>query len=309
MTDDSNAESDDPTSGSAGVTSGSGRHWSGRTVRAYAVATVLALVHSNVLISLSAASVVVTTVGLADLQLEVLPVAIVFAVTVFVYSFNRLADRAEDETNVPSRTEFIDQHGRALLAAGIALYASATVLAILSEIPGAPAMILPLLVAVLYSTVGLKRLFLVKNLLVGLSWGLIPLGVGVYYDALLTADILFLFGFVTVMLTIAAAVFDIKDIEGDRQEGIRSVPIVLGPAWTRRLAAAATLLVAVVVFGAIFSGLLPERYAVLFGFLAYIFSYCLFATEDRTTLFYGFVIDSEHILLACLVVLWDAFAV
>jgi 4-hydroxybenzoate polyprenyltransferase len=275
-------------------------------VRAYAVAAVLALVHSNVLISLSAASVVVTTVGLADLSFEILPVAIVFAVTMFVYSFNRLADRAEDEANVPTRTQFIDRYGRLLLGLGVALYLGVTVLALLRGVSGAPAMILPLLVAVLYSTVGLKRLFLVKNLLVGLSWGLIPLGVGVYYDALLTTDILFLFGFITVLLTTAAAVFDIKDIEGDSQEGIRTVPIIFGPAVTRRLAAGTTVLVGVVVSGAIYTGVLPTRYVVLFGFLAYVFSYCLFATEDRTTLFYGFVIDSEHILLACLVVLWDA---
>jgi 4-hydroxybenzoate polyprenyltransferase len=261
-------------------------------------AVVLAFVHSNLLISLSATGVAVSTTVLAGLSLAPLPLAIVFAVTLFVYSFNRLADRSEDARNLPGRAAFVRRYGRGLLAVGAVLYLAAFAVALYRGVTAAPALALPAVVAVLYSVVGLKRVLLVKNLLVGLSWGLIPLGVGVYYDVLWTVDILFMFAFVTAVLTIAAAVFDIKDIEGDRAEGIQTVPVVLGVDRTRHLAAAASLAVGLVVAGLLVSGVLDAIYAVLLGFVAYVAGYSLLARRDRTPLFYGFVIDIEHVLLA-----------
>jgi 4-hydroxybenzoate polyprenyltransferase len=240
----------------------------------------------------------VSTIVLADLSFEPVPLFIVFAVTLFVYSFNRLTDLAEDEQNVPGRASFIEQYGTILFAIGGVLYLIATGLAIVGGIPGSPAMIVPLVVAVLYSVVGVKRLLLVKNLLVGLSWGMIPLGVGVYYETVRTADILFIFVFITAALTIAAVVFDIKDIEGDQLEGIRTVPIVVGVERTRQMAAGASLLLGLSAVGAVVVDLVHWQYLLLAPFTIYMAGYSLTARVDRTPLFYGFVIDSEHIYLA-----------
>jgi len=273
------------------------------------VRVILFLVHSNLLISVAATGVAVATVILVGLPLRPVPLFIVFAVTMFVYSFNRIADFAEDKRNVPTRATFISQYGKPLLAFGIVLYAVAAVFVTLRGVPAAPALGLPLVVALLYSTVGLKRILLVKNLMVGVSWGLIPTGVGVYYDVFPDAEILFLAGFTTAILTIAAVVFDIKDIEGDREEGIQTVPILVGPGWTRRLAAGATLLLGVVVVALVVMGALPGRYAVLLGYTGYVFTYSLFATRDRTPLFYGFVIDSEHIWLALVLLVAELFGI
>ena len=268
------------------------------TPTAFLTAVVLFLVRTNVFISLATTSVVVSTIVLADLQFEFLPLFIVFAVTMFVYSFNRLADRAEDAQNLPGRTSFVQRYGPAMLAFGGLLYLVAIVIAVVENVPGAPAMVLPLLVAVLYSLVGVKRVLVVKNLVVGLAWGCLPLGVGVYYGVLWTVDILFLFVFVTVMITIAAAIFDIKDIEGDRTQGIRTLPIVLGVRRTRQFAVGATVLVSAVLAGLLLSGVLSATYALLFLFLAYVLGYSRVARPDRTALFYGFVVDGEHVFLA-----------
>lgn len=281
------------------------RQWAGITDRISAV--FLLLIHSNLLISTATTSVAVSTIILADLRIEALPLFIVFAVTLFVYSFNRLTDIAEDEQNVPQRASFIDRHGVALLALGTVLYFVATVAAVASGIRGAPAMVVPLLVALLYSVFGLKRVLLVKNLLVGLSWGLIPLGVGVYYDVLLTLDILFLFVFITTAITIAAVVFDIKDIEGDTAEGIRTVPVLVGPRRTRQFAIVSSSLLGVVVLGLLVAGILHAQYATLLVFVGYMIGYSLVATTDRTPLFYGGIIDSEHIVLAVLLVCLELF--
>lgn len=262
------------------------------------------LVHSNLLISIAATSVAFSTVRVLDLPLDPIPLFIVFAATLFVYSLNRITDIEEDETNVPSRAAFTERYGGLLFGVGIVLYLAVISGAVWFGIRGAPFLVLPAVVAALYSLLRVKRLLLVKNLIVGVSWGIIPLGVGVYYGIGLTTGVVVLSGFFTTMLTVAAAVFDIKDIEGDREEGIRTVPIVYSVSATQRGAAGVTLFVAVAVAGVVAGGIVPRQFLVLLGFLAYVAGYIPFATRDRGALFYGFIIDGEHIFLAILIVLF-----
>ena len=260
------------------------------------------LVRSNLVISVAATSVALWTARLAGLDPEFLPLFIVFAATFFVYSLNRLTDIKEDSRNVPGRAAFVSRYGTALFAAGAGLYLVAIAGAFAFGLPGAPFLALPAVVAGLYSLVRVKRLLFVKNLVVGGSWGIIPLGVGVYYGVVRTPEILVSFGLVTVMLTVAAAVFDIKDLEGDRAEGIRTAPVVFGPGATRTGAFAATVAVAVALVALVVAGVVPERFLSALGFLAYVAAYVPFATTDRGPLFYGLVIDGEHVFFAALVV-------
>ncbi|MCX2819550.1 UbiA family prenyltransferase [Haladaptatus sp. F3-133] len=265
------------------------------------VAAVELLVHSNVFISLSATSVAVTTVLLADLRPDPVPLFIVFAATLFVYSFNRITDISEDEENVPRRANFTRRYGRALFAVGVVLYLTALVLAFVFDLPGATFVALPVVVGIVYSVGRAKRVLLVKNLIVGFAWGAIPLGVGVYYGVLFDAEVLFLSVFFGVTLTVAAALFDIKDIEGDRQEGIRTVPNVYGSHATRIGSAIVYIALVPVVLAS--ASVVSRDLLVLLVYLCYTVAYTPFATRDRGTLFYGLVIDGEHVFLAGTVVL------
>lgn len=259
------------------------------------------LVHSNLWISLAAVSVLATTIVLAGLPFDPLPFFIVFAVTLFVYTVNRFADLEEDEENVPRRAAFIKQYGWYWLVLGAGLYFAAIGVALALSLPGVGFLLIPLVVALLYSVGGIKQLFVVKNCFVGLAWGLIPLGVGFYYGRLWTVEILFLAAHITAMITIAAVIFDIKDIAGDQAEGIPTVPNRYGPRLTRLLTQVANLLVAVIVVGFVAGGLLAPTFLILLAFHGYIGCYIPFATRTRGPLFYGFVVDGEHIFLAALV--------
>ena len=270
-------------------------------------AVVESLVHSNLFISIAATSVALSTMLLVGLAPDPLALFIVFAATLFVYSLNRITDIEEDRENVPGRADFTERYGRILLAAGVVLYLLAIAGAVALGLPGAPFLALPAVAAALYSLFHVKRILLVKNLIVGVSWGIIPLGVGVYYGTGPRAGILVLSVFFTIMLTVAAAVFDIKDIEGDRAEGIRTAPIVFGIRATRIGAFAVTVVVAVGVVALATAGILARRFLVLLGFLAYVAAYIPFATRNRGALFYGFVIDGEHVFLAALVVAMETF--
>ncbi|MFC6718173.1 UbiA family prenyltransferase [Natrialbaceae archaeon GCM10025810] len=271
-------------------------------------ATLRALVHSNVFISASASSVVATTAVLAALPLEPIPFFIVFSVTMFVYGLNRVTDLEEDERSVPDRAAFTRRYGRFWLALGVALYLAAVGIAVALDVPRAQYMCLPLAVAVLYSTAGLKRVFLLKNLLVGLAWAAIPLGVGVYYDALRTPEVLGVAAYVGAMITIAAVIFDIKDIEGDAAEGISTVPVRFGPRSTRIASQVANVAVAACVVGAVVGGFLPRRFLVLLVTNLYVGLYIPAARPDLGPLYYGFVVDGEHLVLAVAALSMDALA-
>ena len=260
------------------------------------------LVHSNLFISLSTTSVVVTTLVLANLPFEPLPVFIVFAATLFVYTVNRFTDLEEDEQNVPERASFTKRYGRLLLAAGVGLYVAAIGVAIVLGLPGAIYLLLPLVAVLLYSVGGIKQVFLVKNLFVGFAWGIVPLGVGYYYGRLWTLEILAFAVYLTAMITVAAAIFDVKDIEGDRQEGIATVPNRFGTAATRRYSQAANLVIAAAVIALVAGSDLSLEYLSLLAMNGYVACYIPFATPDRGPLYYGFVVDGEHVFLAALVV-------
>lgn len=269
------------------------------------VALAAFLVHSNLFISLAATSVAFSTMLLVELTIDPIALFIVFAAAFFVYSLNRITDLEEDQQNVPGRAAFTERYGTVLFAAGVLLYLTAIAGAIALGIRGAPFLVLPAVVAALYSLFRVKQLLLIKNLIVGVSWGIIPLGVGVYYGIEFPGEILFLSAFFTTMLTVAAALFDIKDIEGDREEGIRTIPLAYGPEATRLGSIIVTAIVAAGVAGAVTVGVVPSRYLTLLGFLAYVTAYTPFATPDRGALFYGFVIDGEHVFLALLVLLLE----
>ena len=260
------------------------------------------LVHSNLFISLATMSVLVTTVVLASLPLEPLPVFIVFAATLFVYTVNRFTDLEEDEANVPERAAFTKRYGWVLLVLGVGLYVAAIVVAVTLGLEGAIYLLLPLVVALLYSVGGVKQLFLVKNLVVGLAWGAIPLGAGYYYSQLWTLEILVVTAYVTAMITIAAVIFDIKDIEGDRAEGIATVPNRLGSTATRSYSQVANVAVAVVVVALVVATPLSTAFSSLLAMNAYVACYIPFATPERGPLYYGFVVDGEHVFLAAVVV-------
>ncbi|AFZ74796.1 UbiA family prenyltransferase [Natronobacterium gregoryi] len=260
------------------------------------------LVHSNLFISIATTSVAVTTARLVGLPLEALPLFVVFAATLFVYTVNRLTDLEEDEQNVPQRAAFTKRYGRRWLGLGSFLYLVAVVASLALGLPGTGYMLAPLLAVVLYSQVGIKRVFFLKNLFVGLAWGAIPLGVGYYYGQLWTAEILFLTGYVAAMITVAAVIFDVKDIQGDIEEGISTIPNTVGPEQTRQVAQLGNAAVAIAVVSVVTAGLVPTRLLAVLSMNAYVASYVPFATPDRGPLFYGFVVDGEHVFLAGVVV-------
>lgn len=71
----------------------------------------------------------------------------------------------------------------------------------------------------------LKKIVLIKNCLIGLSWAaLIPLGAG-QFEA---PEIQFLFWFMAVQVGYGSIIRDISDLDHDRKQQLRTLPLLIG---------------------------------------------------------------------------------
>ena len=255
-------------------------------------------VFSNIVIGLAGASVAATTMVLAGMRVRSLPLVFVFVVTWLVYTVNRFTDRIEDAQNVPDRREFVEAYGRIIAVTGASCYL-VLVAIVARDIPRMlPIALLPPLAIAFYGTSLAKRMFVVKNGVVGLMWAMIPFGIGLY--AGFSASVWLMTAVVGVHIALAAALFDIKDVPGDRAIGSVTLPVLVGVRRTRGIVAVGACCVGGLVVGGI---LWAGPVVIPLGlYPLHLLTVSLLATDNRGPLFYGLVIDGEHLLVAAIAV-------
>jgi 4-hydroxybenzoate polyprenyltransferase len=215
---------------------------------------------------------------LAGLPVSPQPTLAVFLVFFSIYSFDRVAAEPEvDALNHPERTRFARRNARQLLTLAITAYG----LALLLSASGGPrrvlAVLLPMAALLVYSFPfvprplarrwgfrRLKEIFVVKNAVVACTFAttltLVPLPA---QGAPAMGPLVALWVFIFVRFFINAAVFDIRDEVGDRQHGIRTLPVVLGRARAVRVLQALNLALGVFLLAVPLLGLGPPACAAL----------------------------------------------
>lgn len=150
-------------------------------------------------------------------------------------------DKEEDETNAPERAEFIRGREKPLLGIAFAAYAVAIGIGLWHSVETATITLLPLIAGVVYSSDVMRRVGLprlkditgVKNILIAVAWGatvsLLPTTI-MDADLDLTRLLMLFFMGKSMVNTI---IFDARDVEGDREAGVRTIPVVLGTRRTR----------------------------------------------------------------------------
>ena len=71
----------------------------------------------------------------------------------------------------------------------------------------------------------IKNVFLLKNVLIGLVWGSLVLA---GYGEVPNHEILMLFFFCSLQVMIGSLIRDLPDLSSDKNEGVNSLPVVLG---------------------------------------------------------------------------------
>ena len=159
--------------------------------------------------------------------------------TFAVYNLNKLTDIKEDSVNVPERAGFIEKNKHSVIWTAIISYIAALSLSFLQNPFAIFIILFPFCTGIVYSikisSFRLKDITGIKNITIALSWAVIgtflPLAVS-FRDFIIIPLVFYLF---FIRVVIGSITFDIRDIEGDRISGVRTIPVVFGRQKTKNL--------------------------------------------------------------------------
>ncbi|WP_158442503.1 UbiA family prenyltransferase [Palaeococcus pacificus] len=152
-----------------------------------------------------------------------------------VYGINKLTDLKEDEINNPERVGYIKKFPKIFKCSIIISFALAIILSAVTGIWAVLVVMFPVCSGVLYSVQispkypRLKDITGVKNLIIAITWAN-----GTTFLPYLTIDhvnfikVFLIYYFFFMKSLINTILFDLRDIDGDRTNGIKTLPVKLG---------------------------------------------------------------------------------
>ncbi len=207
------------------------------------------------------------------------------------YTVNRSSDFEQDAVSHPERTEYLRGRRGVLGLISAGSFGIGYMLAFLRNLIFFSALLVPLLLAVVYSVgsgwmkraTGVSRLkeaTITKNMTVSFGWSLVPVLVGLYYLQLPVA-ILSLAPFIFLRLMVNTIFFDQRDIEADAAFGVRTLPVRLGLEGSSRVIDALDLASGAYLVTMVASGAVPLFAAFLLVFVPYSFAYRQYSRTGR----------------------------
>jgi 4-hydroxybenzoate polyprenyltransferase len=234
----------------------------------------------------------------------------VFLMTFSMYTMNRITDFKEDLINHPERSRFIKKFGKILRVLAVLSY---VLVFIISAVKGGLTFLPPFIVIIfgfLYSYPWipkksgryrrLKDIVIIKNLTVSVMWAVTTVLVPVFYSYYnFSYSVLVVFLFVIFRLMINTVLFDARDVEGDKKEGVNTIPMVLGIGKSKLLLYLLNLTISVIIIISVFYGVLPflAYFLLLSSAYAHIYIYLFEKKNISKGLLCDIVIDGEYILI------------
>lgn len=170
-----------------------------------------------------------------------------FLIVFAVYCMNNLIDEKDDEVNSPEKANFVSQNKKILTFAVAFSYIATIILGALENIFAVFVLFFPLFAGIIYSIQishnipRLKDIFGVKSLTVAISWAVgttfLP-SIGLNMPV---AVIISIFYFFFVKSFVTTVLLDVRDIAGDKENGIITIPVGLGKPRTKNLLLVLTL--------------------------------------------------------------------
>lgn len=197
--------------------------------------------HLSVVQSVVAAAKVAFAMWLLSLPTSIAPIA-VGLVTFAVYNGNNLTDLDEDAVNSPRCAAFVERHSWAL--AGVCAVAGTVALG-LAGIAGGPlavaVVLVPVVTGVAYSVPiagwRLKDVFAVNTILVAGAWAVTVtyLPVAISNDPVPLVHTIPVLAILFLRTLISVEVFNVRDVAGDRESGVSTLPATVGLDATRHV--------------------------------------------------------------------------
>lgn len=239
-------------------------------------------------------------------------------VTLTIYNLNKLTDKEEDAFNVPERADFIKNREKHVIFFSTLSYGIGLVLGLLVDVLAVFILLFPLVSGIVYSVkifsgIRLKDIFAIKNVIVALSWAVVAAFLPIICSQQTLTLTLFIFYFLFIKTFVNTVIFDVRDVEGDRRIGTKSIPVVIGIHKTRYLLLAiqSTLIIwlGISLYHGLFIRYLPVLILNLIYEYYYIFYFCNEKTKDKKELSFDLILDGGWIILAVFVFIHNIFCV
>ncbi|MCX6674620.1 MAG: UbiA family prenyltransferase [Methanothrix sp.] len=227
----------------------------------------------------------------------------VFLMTFSVYGLDKITDSKEDTINMPERQSFLAGRRRVVLCYSLAAYALSALIILLDKPLALPIIFIPLAANAAYGSKlipGVSRfkdIPVVKNLVVAGSWALVTtllpaMQITQDTDPVISYDILY---FMLAKVFINAVLYDVRDIKGDREMGVRTMPVILGPRKTTAilLGLNSTLLPCLIYIEHMLRPL--ALIMILYGY-----AYIIYFAKRRRPIVLDFFVDGQWMIAAIL---------
>lgn len=160
----------------------------------------------------------------------ILATVVMFFVYGIIYLYNYFTDVEEDKLNDKYNPVMNDTYRRIIIAYIVFALMGTIVISLeyLGTIPLAVALFY-VFIGVVYSTrpFRIKERFLLKNIFIGLMWGpLLFVMTSSLVNAITPIDLV-MAAFYGIISLLASIIGDFRDIDGDREAGFRTIPVVL----------------------------------------------------------------------------------
>lgn len=184
------------------------------------------------MLSTGAASIVFTASVLLDIKITLDFLAISYLITYIAYSYNKLAEIKTDLLTNPSRTKHIKKSAKAIPFSILFSFIIIVALLLLFGNLNSIVFVLFMVIGSLLYTIYFKHLTKVivgfKSFYVSFFWASLILLLVFYYNSPINLAVSFIFLFIFLRFIVSTVFFDIKDIDSDKLERLKTLPVYLG---------------------------------------------------------------------------------
>jgi 4-hydroxybenzoate polyprenyltransferase len=256
---------------------------------------------TSIFISINALFVVMLSFRLYEVDANLVIYVIAFLITLSIYNLNKVTDKNEDLINKPNlnliKTSYLKIIAIVSMILSIILSASFGIKSFLI-------VTLPLILGIFYnckffpSKPRLKEIVGVKSLVVAFSWAFTGSLLPSIIESIVVKKIIFNFTYIFILIFINTVLFDILDIEGDKECGITTIPISFGLKKTYYLLNIINcLLIPFLIYCLIEKQFINYKYALIWGFFYNILIIFIFSKNIKRGLLAELMIDGEWIPL------------
>lgn len=219
-----------------------------------------------------------------------------------VYNLDKLTDSDEDKINTPERERFFLGRRNLAKLSSMGAYSLVMILTILSKPLAVPIILSPVMANAIYasrlhpSLPRLKDIPVMKNITVAFIWAtggaLLPALSMSHEQNILVGTV---FYFMAAKMFINTVLYDVRDLKGDGENGVKTMPIILGE---RKTVGVLLCINSTLLLWLKFANVNIQPLAALMVLYGYL--YILYFRKKRNSLVLDFFVDGEWILAGIL---------